>query len=106
MFETIIPLVKATSVGTEGNFAMKAAAAFSQQALHLQKLLTTAIAMLVGSGGPPREAAVILDEGGVDVWAQSSLQRQQVLDSLFAKRLQRDKRESSQNNNKQQTDAV
>ena len=49
----------------------------------MQKLLTTAIAMLVDSGGPPKEAAVVSDEEGVDVWAQSSLQRQQVLDSLF-----------------------
>ena len=76
------------------------------QGFLVQKLLTTAIAMLVGSGGPPREAAVIFDEESVDVWAQSSLQRQQVLDSLFAKRLQRDRRESGQKDSQQQADAV
>lgn len=69
----------------------------------LQKLLTTAIAMLIDSGGPPKEAAVVSDEGSVDVWAQSSQQRQQVLDSLFAKRLQRDKADAR---DQQQLDKV
>ena len=55
-----------------------------------QKLLSLAISTLVGSGGPPRASATLSDGADVSVWEQSQLQRQQVLDSLFAKREQKE----------------
>lgn len=45
-----------------------------------------AISTLLGSGGPPRESISVPDGGESDVWAQTQLHRQQVLDSLFSKR--------------------
>ena len=62
-----------------------------------------AVATLVGSGGPPKETPVSSGGAGSNVWAQSQLQRQQVLDSLFAKRLQ--KEDSSSGKDSSDTEA-
>ena len=54
----------------------------------VQAVLSAAIGTLVGSRGPPsgRAATLTAPPDVTSLWSQTQLQRQQVLDSLFAKR--------------------